>query len=337
MKLFLLLLGSFLASAQAVSFYEVVSDEWVTWKLFHGKNYSNAVEDKFRLKIFMENKANVARHNAAAHRGEKTYFLKMNGYGDLLHHEFLGAMNGYNYALKKRQQQTHNDGITQIVAAHVELPEEVDWRAHGAVTDVKDQGQCGSCWAFSSTGALEGQHFRKTGKLVSLSEQNLVDCSGKFGNNGCNGGLMDNAFRYIKANGGIDTEQSYPYDGDEEQCHYNPRDIGATDKGFVDITPGDEEALKSAVATKGPISVAIDASHPTFQFYSHGIYDEAECDPQNLDHGVLVVGYGSNEEGDYWTVKNSWSTKWGDEGYIKMSRNKDNQCGIASCASYPAV
>jgi cathepsin L len=104
MKLFLLLLGSFLASAQAVSFYEVVSDEWVTWKLFHGKNYSNEVEDKFRLKIFMENKANVARHNAAAHRGEKPYFLTMNFYVDFLHHEFLGAMNGYNYALKKRQQ-----------------------------------------------------------------------------------------------------------------------------------------------------------------------------------------------------------------------------------------
>ena len=223
------------------------------------------------------------------------------------------------------------------ILAHVDLPEEVDWRAHGAVTDVKDQGRCGSCWAFSTTGSLEGQHFRKTGKLVSLSEQNLVDCSFKFGNKGCGGGLMDNAFRYIKANGGIDTEQSYPYDGVEEQCHYNPRNIGATDKGFVDITSGDEESLKAAVATKGPVSVAIDASHPTFQFYSTGIYNEPECNPQMLDHGVLVVGYGSIQEGDYWTVKNSWSTKWGDQGYIKMSRNKNNQCGIASVASYPVV
>jgi len=327
------MLSCCLAYASAVSFYEVVSDEWVTWKLFHAKNYSSPVEDKFRLKIFMENKAKIARHNAEAHQGAKSYFLKMNSFGDLLHHEFIGVMNGYNYEQKKQL----NDGLTQIPPAHVELPGEVDWRAHGAVTDVKNQGQCGSCWAFSTTGALEGQHFRKTGRLVSLSEQNLVDCSTKFGNNGCNGGLMDNAFRYIKANGGIDTEQSYPYDGEDEQCHYNPRNVGATDKGFVDITPGDEDALKAAVATVGPVSVAIDASHPTFQFYNHGIYNEKDCDPQNLDHGVLVVGYGTTDEGDYWLVKNSWSEKWGDDGYIRMSRNKDNQCGIASCASYPVV
>lgn len=330
----LLVFACLLVYTNAISFYELVSDEWVTWKIFHAKNYTSPVEDKFRLKIFMENKAKIAKHNALAHKGHKSYFLKMNSFGDLLHHEFIGMMNGFNFEQKKQL----NDGLTQIPPAHVDLPEEVDWRAHGAVTDVKDQGQCGSCWAFSTTGSLEGQHFRKSGRLVSLSEQNLVDCSAKFGNNGCNGGLMDNAFRYIKANGGIDTEQSYPYDGEEEQCHYNPGNIGATDKGFVDIKPGDEDALKAAVATVGPVSVAIDASHPTFQFYNHGVYDEAQCDSQNLDHGVLVVGYGTSDEGgDYWIVKNSWSTKWGVDGYIKMSRNKNNQCGIASCASYPVV
>lgn len=281
----------------------------------------------------MENKAKIAKHNALAQQGQKSYFLKMNNFGDLLHHEFIGVMNGYNY----EQKQQLTDGFTQIPPAHVDLPEEVDWRSHGAVTDVKDQGHCGSCWAFSTTGSLEGQHFRKTGRLVSLSEQNLVDCSAKFGNNGCNGGLMDNAFRYIKANGGIDTEQAYPYGADEEQCHFSRSNIGATDKGFVDVTPGSEDALKAAVATVGPVSVAIDASHPTFQFYNHGVYNEAECDPQNLDHGVLVVGYGTEGGDDYWLVKNSWSEKWGLEGYIKMSRNKNNQCGIATCASYPVV
>merc|ERR1711992_518982 len=264
----------------------------------------------------MENKAKIARHNALYHQGEKSYSMKINSFADLLHHEFLGMMNGFNYEQKKQI----DDGITQIVPAHVELPEEVDWRTSGAVTPVKNQGQCGSCWSFSATGALEGQHFRKTGKLVSLSEQNLVDCSASFGNNG-----------------GIYTETAYPYDGEEEQCHFSRGDIGATDKGFVDITQGDEEALKAAIATVGPVSVAIDAGHPTFQFYHEGIYNEPDCSPTNLDHGVLAVGYGTTEEGDYWLVKNSWSTKWGDEGYIKMSRNKDNQCGIASCASYPVV
>merc|ERR1712168_1610775 len=291
------------------------------------------------MKIFTENKHKIASHNKGFSQGHHTYKLRMNKYGDMLHHEFVSTMNGF------RGNSTGGDkanrqykGVTFIEPLDdIAMPRTVDWRTKGAVTPVKDQGQCGSCWAFSTTGSLEGQHFRKTGKLLSLSEQNLVDCSASFGNNGCNGGLMDNAFKYIKANGGIDTEQSYPYEGVEEACHFKPRDVGATDKGFVDITPGSEHDLKKAVAAVGPVSVAIDASHESFQFYSHGVYDEPECDPEGLDHGVLVVGYGTEEEGDYWLVKNSWSDKWGLDGYIKMSRNKDNQCGIASCASYPLV
>jgi len=338
MKLLLTLLCC-LAYVNATTFKEVVLGEWEEWKTMHGKVYRNEHEDNFRMKVFMENTAKIARHNTLAHQGLKTYTMRVNEYADLLEHEFVSIMNGY----KQKNKTQEHEGITQILPAYVELPDEVDWRDHGAVTEIKNQGHCGSCWAFSTTGALEGQHFRKTGKLVSLSEQNLIDCSRSFGNNGCEGGLMDHAFSYIKANKGIDTEEGYPYiDGHRGQhsshsCHFNPRNVGATDKGFVDIKEMDEDALKAAVATIGPVSAAIDANYMQFMYYHQGIYDNSQCSSTKLDHAVLVVGYGTSEEGDYWLVKNSWGTTWGDNGYIKMSRNKDNQCGIASAASYPVV
>ncbi|XP_042237406.1 procathepsin L-like [Homarus americanus] len=328
-----------LASASAVSFFSVVLEEWEAFKLEHGKKYDTDVEESFRMKIFTENKHLIAAHNKLYATGQKPYRLRMNKYGDMLHQEFVSTMNGFrwNHTGSYKSSRLYTGASFIEPDDDVVLPKAVDWRDKGAVTPVKDQGQCGSCWSFSATGALEGQHFRQTGKLVSLSEQNLIDCSVKYGNNGCNGGLMDYAFQYIKDNGGIDTEGSYPYEGEDDNCRYNPRESGAEDKGFVDIREGNEHALKKAVATAGPVAIAIDASHHSFQFYHHGVYDEPECSSEQLDHGVLAVGYGTLNGTDYWLVKNSWSTTWGDEGYIKMRRNHHNQCGVASAASFPLV
>jgi cathepsin L len=319
----------------SISNGDLLNEEWETFKLTYGKQYADPHEEAFRMKVYLENRHRIAQHNRRQANGLKSYTLGMNKYGDIMHHEFTKTMNGYKLA---KDAVKHN-GSAFLTPKNIQVPDSVDWREEGYVTPVKDQGQCGSCWSFSTTGALEGQHKRQTGTLVSLSEQNLVDCSKKFGNNGCEGGLMDNAFAYIKENHGIDTEASYPYEGTEGKCRYTKRKIGATDTGFVDIPAGSETHLQQALATVGPVSVAIDASHESFQFYKHGVYDEPECSSEELDHGVLAVGYGTDAATglDYWIVKNSWSTTWGDQGYVKMVRNKKNQCGIATSASYPLV
>jgi len=331
MKLIILTLAVLVACASAASIFDVSLDShWVNYKTVHGKNYGK--EETVRRLIWESNMKYINAHNAEAENGVHTFTLGMNKYGDMTSEEFGAMYNGYN-----------RTGVARPASKSVYKvsgkanPESVDWRSEGYVTPVKDQGQCGSCWAFSAVAGLEGQHFKATGKLVSLSEQNLVDCSKKEGNQGCNGGLMDQAFTYIKKNGGIDTEESYPYKARDQRCKFSADNVGATDNGFVDIEAGDEDALTDALATIGPISVAIDASHSSFQLYREGIYNEKRCSSSQLDHGVTAVGYGSNDQGDFYIVKNSWAEVWGMEGYIMMSRNKKNQCGIASSASYPTV
>lgn len=303
---------------------------WEMYKNTHKKQYLGDVE-LARKMIFSENMKLINQHNREADMGKHTYWLGINEYADWSNEEFRAFMNGY-------KMPTNRTGSKFMEPLNLrDLPDEVDWRVKGYVTTVKNQKQCGSCWSFSATGALEGQHFRSTGDLVSLSEQNLVDCSVPEGDHGCNGGLMDNAFQYVKDNNGVDTEECYPYEADELKCRFKKDCVGATCTGFVDIDSGNEAALQKAVATVGPVSVAIDAGHETFQLYKHGVYNEPECSSTQLDHGVLVVGYGSDNGEDYWLVKNSWGETWGIGGYIKMSRNKENQCGIATSASYPLV
>jgi C1A family cysteine protease len=211
----------------------------------------------------------------------------------------------------------------------------VDWRKKNAVTPVKNQGQCGSCWAFSTTGSVEGAWALANNTLVSLSEQQLMDCSTAQGNQGCNGGLMDNAFTWIISNGGITGESDDAYLGAAGTCPTGAP-VRAKITAFKDIPVGDENSLQAA-ATLGPVSIAIEADQPAFQFYSGGVLDDASCGT-TLDHGVLIVGFGTDSASNkpYWIVKNSWGASWGEQGYIRMVRNK-NQCGLAQSASYPVV
>lgn len=228
-----------------------------------------------------------------------------------------------------------SNNVIYFTGTNVTLPKSVDWRQHGAVTGAKDQGICGSCWSFASTGALEGQFFIKTGKLISLSEQNMIDCSS---NNGCHGGQLSSAFHYVSEHG-ISTETDYPYTAHRGYCLRDEKssDLPAV-SGFVNIPPGDEHKLQEAIATIGPIAAAIDASHFSFHNYDSGIYYDDSCSNHFYNHAVLIVGYGTDEhERDYYIVKNSWGKSWGENGFFRISRNHRNHCALAIRASFPIV
>jgi len=327
LKLIVALLVFFLSSTVFATTEEEYARLFGQWVQEHHKVY-NEDEVLYRFRVFKQNFDFVENFKSEEH----TFTVELNKFADLTSSEFLEKYTGLHRPLIAVPDPEH---ISQE-GTLAPLAKAVDWRKKGVVTPVKDQGQCGSCWSFSTTGAVEGV-WAQNNSLVSLSEQNLMDCSRAYGNYGCNGGYMDSAFKYIINNRGIDTEDSYPYLGyTYYQCKYNTSNKGAAISSYKDVTSGSETELQTAV-TKRPVSVAIDASQTSFQFYSGGYYYEPKCSSTNLDHGVLCVGFGSGTDGDYWIVKNSWGTKWGDKGYIYMARNKSNNCGIATMASYPIL
>jgi len=303
---------------------------------YHKKVYASPQEYQYRRSVWEENAKFIEEHNA---KEDKTYTVGMNHFGDYTMEEisqlFFPKPAGIDRA-------TANKGATKYhEPTGIQLPSYVNWVEKGGVTKVKDQGICGSCWTFGTAGSIEGAYFAKTGKLVSLSEQQIVDCAwGTWvtGNSGCDGGFAGPAMQWIMDNGGMALEQTYKYLMFDHWCNADDKSSPVKLVGYVNVTEGSEEDLADAVAMM-PVAVAIDVL-PSFVFYTSGVYYDATCknDINDLDHEVLAVGYGTTEDGqDYWLVKNSWSTHWGNEGFIMMARNRDNLCGIATQPNYPIV
>lgn len=319
------------ASALGLMDQASLDTQWEQWKITHKREYNGLDEEGIRRAVWEKNMLMIEAHNQEAALGMHSYELGMNHLGDMTSEEVAEKMTGLLLPMNRERgfQMPLDYNVTRI-------PKYVDNRKKGMVTSVKNQGSCGSCWAFSSAGALEGQLAKKTGQLVDLSPQNLVDCVKE--NDGCGGGYMTNAFRYVQENGGIDSEAVYPYVGEDQPCRYNATGMAAQCSGYQELPVGDEHALAVALFKVGPVSVGIDATQTSFLYYSKGIYYDPNCNKDDINHAVLAVGYGVSAKGKkYWIVKNSWGEGWGRDGYVLMARNRGNACGIASLASYPIM
>jgi len=306
---------------------------WAGWKKFlslesvksRSQTYSSKAEHDKRFEIFKNSMEKIKLHN----EGEHSWTMGITQFADMTPKEFKQYISCGGFE--------HKSSETKFDAPQGWVSDSIDWVAKGAVTPVKNQGSCGSCWAFSTTGSIEGRSFISTGTLISLSEQDLVDCSSQ--NDGCDGGLMDYAFEFVKGNNGLCDEADYRY---QARQHSRCEEDGCTKyspiSGYRDVAQS-TAALEAALQS-GPVSIAIEADQESFQYYNGGVLT-ASCGT-HLDHGVLVVGYGTDGSNDYWKVKNSWGKNWGEHGYIRLCRNCNanngaGQCGILDSASYPIV
>lgn len=336
------MLSLFLNAALAADRTQTEESYWQMWKEWNAKGdrwlpeILNAEEHNTRFEIFKDNVDKITRHNAEGH----SWTLGLTPFADMTPEEFKTKVIGNECADNfeknkklKRAKAKLRQGRRMVSEGN---PSSVDWVAQGKVTPVKNQGSCGSCWSFSTTGSIEARcAIAKNSSPISLSEQELVDCDQV--DSGCNGGAMDNGFNYVVQNSGLCEESAYPYEAARGFCQSSTCTHYDAITGHVDVESGSSSALEDAVA-KGPVSIAIEADQMSFQLYRGGVFS-GDCG-EGLDHGVLLVGYNNDASEPYWKIKNSWGSSWGEQGYIRFCKdcdknNGDGQCGLTLDASYP--
>ena len=299
------------------------SSKYMQYVLEHNKSYITIEEFEARKAIFAENDILVESHNES----NASFTLGHNKFSDMTEEE-KAAFRG---RLPKTQMMFSEPTVLETDS----LPSSVDWRGT-ATNPIRDQGQCGSCWAFSSVCALEGAHYIATGQLKQFSEQQLVDCAKfSYGNLGCNGGLQENAFNYYESHDAIERDL-YPYTAKNGTCMYDSLTKTSIEVStYTNVTPRSASQTKAAIAQQ-PVSVSIEADKAVFQLYKTGVFDSSSCGT-SLDHAVALVGYGTEGGQDYFLLRNSWGSSWGEEGYMKIANNGDGLgvCGVQSDPLYP--
>jgi len=319
----IVLLSLFVFTAAATPSHELGALQvlWSSWKAVHSKIYTVA-EEITRFAIFIQNYKKIVDYN----RQNKDIKLSLNKFGDLTAEEFqVLHTGGYAYNLKTTKKKTLGSFTSQIDFNILNVPESIDWREKGAVTSVKNQQKCGSCWAFSTIGALESLYFINNGKLLSFSEQQIVDCD--IQNDGCDGGLPETAFEYT-AHAGLEVEEDYPYNAKVGVCNFEASKAIKVNSRSKSITPQSVGALKAALIVQ-PVSIAIQADQKVFQFYRSGVI-KANCG-DDLNHAVLVVGYTTIDGEEAFIIKNSWGTEWGIGGYVYISTDGKANYGNGVC------
>ncbi|XP_065207127.1 procathepsin L-like [Planococcus citri] len=305
-----------------------LDEHWESFKTRFNKTYHPVLENK-RRQTWEQNYHMINKHNEEHKQGLHTYELEINHLADLNQRQYLREM----VRLSQSRRKPSNREITALPHHNLTaIPEELDWRKEGFITEPENQEECGSCYAFSVAGCLQGQYFKTRKKIVNFSAQQLVDCSYTSGNLGCAGGSLRNMLKYVQSVGGVMLEEDYPYTAKQSTCNFKRSKTAIRIKTWGVLPPRDETALRNALVTIGPIAVSVNASPITFQLYAKGVYYDRECKSDSVNHAMLLVGYTKKA----WILKNWWTEEWGEDGYMLLKRGQ-NACAIANYAAYATI